>query len=68
MSRKVRGGEPLEKEEMNDVRDRKDCLDEIGYKWLMEHTQCEGVYLEAYNAYKEYLHLRELSKAKSVPG
>ncbi|KIM89056.1 hypothetical protein PILCRDRAFT_209819 [Piloderma croceum F 1598] len=68
MSRKVRGAEPLEKEEMNDVRNRKDCLDEIGYKWLMEHTRSEEVYLEAYNAHKEYLHLRELSKAKSVPG
>jgi len=60
ISMRVRGGEPLEKEEMNDVQHRKDYLDEIGYKWLMEHTRSEEVYLEAYNAHQEHLRFRKL--------
>jgi hypothetical protein len=58
VSRRVRGGMPLEKKEMDDVLRLKDHLNELSYKWLMTQTLNEEVYLEAYNAHIAHLDLK----------
>ena len=59
MSRKVRGGMPSEKKEVDDVLRLKDHLNELSYKWLMTQTLNEEVYLEAYNARIAHLDLKD---------
>jgi hypothetical protein len=64
MSRRVQGGISLKEAEMDDVQKLKDWLDEIGYKWLMDNTRSDEVFMEAYNARKE--RLQNLARASPV--
>jgi len=48
----------MEEEESKDVERLGKTLDADGLKWLMEHTQSEEVYEEAFRAEREYLRLQ----------
>jgi hypothetical protein len=56
---------PLEKQEMDDVQRLKECLNEMSYKFLMNHTRSEEVYLEAWNAHKA--HLKDKKEKETEP-